>query len=687
MRWVAGGSFLLVAAFAHAGGPLAVCNNVAVKYPGAGTVTLNYDRGALGSRTKAQADALITAAISVWPSVATTTVRLERGADLPVDVTAANYMTYLNSADGLSPVIYDADGSILDLMLGVGAKAHLLGLAGSTYSDTNNNCQYTEGFAVISGYISVPDTTLQVLVAHEIGHLIGLGHTQLNANQNLSSSDFPVMYPVIYRAGLSLHEDDVAAVSALYPGPSLNSAYGELSGTLTQASGTPILGANIWAREINTDKVYSVVSDYLMQGTGYFRLLLPAGTYDLHAEAIAKTLTGASRVGPYAGSLADSSFQPPLYDANGAAMAPVTLGGGTPIKFVIAAGCNSASTVFKIDGTGSLSSSCQLPPDNQSPTVPSGLSATAITSSQINLAWTASTDNVGVTAYKVLRGGVAIATLGNVTNYSDTGLTASTTYSYTVQACDGAGNCSAQSAAAAATTAPLPLNGACGAANGVPIATAPSAGLCNSGAASAVTGSSTQWAWTCSGSAGGTTAACSAPRIDTQAPTVPTGLSATAINSSQINLAWTASTDNVGVTAYKVYRDGFPIAVLGNVASYSNSGLMAGTTYSYTVQACDAAGNCSAQSAAAAAATAPTFTSQSDCFFNWAAGSYPNFFAPANAASGTSGPIYFRYYAQTQAYLATYAVDNHVYYLGPVTNHTVFDLGPLAGWLSFAGCQ
>jgi hypothetical protein len=365
MCWLASGSLSLFTTLAHAGGPLNVCRNAPVKYPGAGAVTLNYDQGALGSRTKAQADALITAAISVWHNGATTTVTLARGADMPVDVTAANYATYVdNFSDGRNPVIYDTDGSITDLIFGVGAKNATLGFADSGYSGTD--CQYGEGQAVINGFISVSDISLQVAVAHEIGHLIGMDHTQLNTNQGLTQTNFPLMYPVAFRntLPLSLHEDDAAAVSALYPASSLNSVYGQLSGTFTQASGTPILGANIWAREIISHKVYSAVSDYLTQGTGYFRLLLPAGTYDLHAEAILKQFTGGSGVGPYAASLADSSFQPPLYDATRVvAMTPVTLGAGTPSHFVITAGC-SASIVFRIDGTGSPSSNCLVaPPD------------------------------------------------------------------------------------------------------------------------------------------------------------------------------------------------------------------------------------------------------------------------------------------------------------------------------------
>jgi len=89
--------------------------------------------------------------------------------------------------------------------------------------------------------------------------------------------------------------------------------------------------------------------------------------------------------------------------------------------------------------------------DTTPPTVPTGLAAVAASSSQINLNWTASTDNVGVTGYKVFRGGAQVGT--SPTNaYSDTGLTASTAYAYTVAAYDAAGNTSAQSASASATT-------------------------------------------------------------------------------------------------------------------------------------------------------------------------------------------------------------------------------------------
>ncbi|GGG54014.1 hypothetical protein GCM10010918_03530 [Paenibacillus radicis (ex Gao et al. 2016)] len=98
------------------------------------------------------------------------------------------------------------------------------------------------------------------------------------------------------------------------------------------------------------------------------------------------------------------------------------------------------------------------PTDTQAPTAPSNLTATAVSGSQINLSWTASTDNVGVTGYRVFRGSTQVGTPSGTT-YSDTGLTASTAYSYTVKAIDAAGNLSPNSNTATATTTSAPSTG------------------------------------------------------------------------------------------------------------------------------------------------------------------------------------------------------------------------------------
>ena len=104
-----------------------------------------------------------------------------------------------------------------------------------------------------------------------------------------------------------------------------------------------------------------------------------------------------------------------------------------------------------------------------------------------------------------------------------------------------------------------------------------------------------------------TTSTPAAP--DTTPPTAPTNLAATAGSSSQINLSWTASTDNVGVTGYKVERcqgagcSNFAQIATPTTATFNDTGLTASTSYSYRVRATDAAGNLSPYSPTATAST------------------------------------------------------------------------------------
>jgi hypothetical protein len=89
--------------------------------------------------------------------------------------------------------------------------------------------------------------------------------------------------------------------------------------------------------------------------------------------------------------------------------------------------------------------------DTEPPSIPQNLTASAVSSSRINLSWSASSDNVGVSGYRIYREGVNIATTTGL-NYSDIGLSASTTYNYTVSAYDAAGNESGRSNQVSATT-------------------------------------------------------------------------------------------------------------------------------------------------------------------------------------------------------------------------------------------
>src|SRR6202049_1366504 len=208
-------------------------------------------------------------------------------------------------------------------------------------------------------------------------------------------------------------------------------------------------------------------------------------------------------------------------------------------------------------------SSATTSPDTTPPTAPSALTATAASSTQINLSWTASADNVGVTGYLIERcqgAGCTVfaqigTTTGTTTTFSDSSLTPSVSYSYRVRATDAANNLSAYSNISSATTSP-----------------------------------------------------------DTTPPTAPSALTATAASSSQINLRWTASADNVGVTGYLIERcQGAGCAVFAQIGTvttttFSDSALAPSISYSYRVRATDAAGNSSAYSNISSATTSADTT-------------------------------------------------------------------------------
>ena len=130
--------------------------------------------------------------------------------------------------------------------------------------------------------------------------------------------------------------------------------------------------------------------------------------------------------------------------------------------------------------------------DTSPPSAPTGLTATAAGTVQVNLNWNASNDNVGVTGYRVERcQGAGCTNFAQVatpsgTSYSDTGLTASTTYRYQVRAVDASGNLGGYSTPAQATTADAPptppgLVGAWGFEEGAGTTTADASGKGNPG--------------------------------------------------------------------------------------------------------------------------------------------------------------------------------------------------------------
>jgi len=351
---------------AFSGGPLSISGpngHTPVSYANP-TVTLNFDIGTLGNRSNAEIDALVLQSINQWNTVSTATINLLQGTDLTTDIDITNYQNLIPNddlndssiADGLNPIIYDADGQIFDALFGEGAGIDIIGFAGSVYYLGSST--FTEGYAILNGDTIInSDSTIISLITHEIGHLIGLDHSQLDINNTEDNclslhSAYPMMYPYLCRETSTLHADDVVAVSALYPETNLETTYGQITGFFVNSSGRPVLGANLWAKNTITGISYSVVSDYLKQNTGFFSVLLPAGQYTLHANAINASFFDFSGVGPYATSATDISFISPLvgiinFEGNtpgNTKLLPVTTGKATEVSFV-----NNGSGTFTTD--------------------------------------------------------------------------------------------------------------------------------------------------------------------------------------------------------------------------------------------------------------------------------------------------------------------------------------------------
>ncbi|WP_447001961.1 PQQ-dependent sugar dehydrogenase [Saccharothrix isguenensis] len=190
----------------------------------------------------------------------------------------------------------------------------------------------------------------------------------------------------------------------------------------------------------------------------------------------------------------------------------------------------------------------KLGADTTSPTAPANPRTSNLTCTSVTLSWSASTDDVGVAAYDIYHDGQHMTSVPGMALSASLTVVPGATWGLYVNARDAAGNVS-QASPTVTITVPQ----------------------------------------------------CQA---DTQPPTTPTGVTATAAGTT-VTVRWAASTDNVGVTGYDVLRDGTQVgSVTGATAgSFTDSGLAVRTRYEYQVRARDAQGNRSAASAPVAVTT------------------------------------------------------------------------------------
>lgn len=201
----------------------------------------------------------------------------------------------------------------------------------------------------------------------------------------------------------------------------------------------------------------------------------------------------------------------------------------------IADTANAFYNVIDVNFAGNL--------DNIAPTAPTSVTVSNIATTSATVTWTAATDNVGVSGYQIFNGSTQIAFTNGALSYNLTGLTSNTLYNITVKAFDAAGNVSAESNTASFNT--LTITGP-----------------------------------------------------DIVPPTAPTSLHVMgSVTSTTVPLMWNASSDNVAVTGYQVFRDTTLVAtVSGSTLEYLVSNLTANTAYAFTVKAVDSSGNVSATS-------------------------------------------------------------------------------------------
>jgi cytochrome c553/chitodextrinase len=175
-------------------------------------------------------------------------------------------------------------------------------------------------------------------------------------------------------------------------------------------------------------------------------------------------------------------------------------------------------------------------PDTEAPSAPGKLAVKAMTPVSVTLAWNPASDNIGVKTYQIWRNNVLIGESSS-TGFVDASLTSAGKYSYKVKAVDTSGNISPASAALSVTTK------------------------------------------------------------DGTGPTTPTGVVAEVLAPTRIALSWEAATDNVGVTGYRILRNGV-LAGTSTQLTFTDSKVQQGTLYQYQIVARDAAGNISAPSTA-----------------------------------------------------------------------------------------
>ncbi len=326
-----------------AGGPLEVRNGKILSYE-TRPFFYKYDTGRLGTLSNEEAVALVEELFSIWSSQETANIKFVKFLKgfLETDINASNFKSVLKpttdeSLNGFTPIVFDEDGTLLDAYVGKGASNSILGVGGPIVLQFQEMFSIPESQIILNGMLingidtkedkEVSINVFKRTIVHEIGHAIGLSHSQINteALDSASSKEVKDSVPIMFPRGVSdlltLRQDDISAISLVYPKKEKLIKFGQITGRIFRKDGrTPVLGANVILR--NTvdplNKAISGVSDFLEQKNGLFTLFaIPPGTYTLEIEPISTSFKGGkgssgSAVGPYSKDINGESFIDPV---------------------------------------------------------------------------------------------------------------------------------------------------------------------------------------------------------------------------------------------------------------------------------------------------------------------------------------------------------------------------------------
>ncbi len=311
-------------------GPLFVNDAGAPLVWTASPVPWNADAGGLGMLDHATAVQLVADSFATWSAVPTAAITFADAGDLAVDVTTANVAQFVGRCDdGLSPIVFDTDGTITDALFGAGASNSVLGFAGPECG-TFTPAVITEASAVLNGKFidgianggngEVSLDTFQGVLVHEFGHYVNLDHSQINlleAFDGDTSNDDTIatMFPFLVSGveARTLARDDAVSLSMLYPAADFAATTARIIGTIRRGdTGAAVQGAYVIARNVGDprhDAVgYASGARFVagssapgaagLQGAYDLAGLTPDAAYTIQVETISPLFTGGSSVGP-----------------------------------------------------------------------------------------------------------------------------------------------------------------------------------------------------------------------------------------------------------------------------------------------------------------------------------------------------------------------------------------------------